>query len=125
MAQLPADLPENWASNQTVTPNGTEAGLSPQHGYNYLMRQVNATQRAVNGIPPLFVQETDPGGGPWLWFQTARVAEQGQVQAELALSAQERPVTAVVSGEVYGVDNAVLQEEAAQEGDLIFEIEKE
>lgn len=50
MTKLPADLPENWTQGQTVSPNGTEVGLTEQHGYNYLMKQVNATQKEVNGI---------------------------------------------------------------------------
>lgn len=50
MTKLPADLPENWKQGQTVSPNGTEVGLTEQHGYNYLMKQVNATQKEVNGI---------------------------------------------------------------------------
>lgn len=48
--QLPADLPEDWTSGQIVAPEGADAGLSEQHGYNYLMAQVNAAQRAVNAI---------------------------------------------------------------------------
>ena len=50
MPNLPADLPEDWTSNQKISPNGTEVGLSEQHGYNYLMKQVNDTQGAVNNI---------------------------------------------------------------------------
>lgn len=50
MTKLSADLPENWTQGQTVSPNGTEVGLTEQHGYNYLMKQVNATQKEVNGI---------------------------------------------------------------------------
>ena len=50
MANLPADLPEDWTSNQKISPNGTEVGLSKQHGYNYLMKQVNDTQNEVNNI---------------------------------------------------------------------------
>lgn len=53
-APLPADLPEDWTSGQIVAPDGAEAGLSEQHGYNYLMRQVNAAQRAVNTISESF-----------------------------------------------------------------------
>ena len=45
---LPADLPVNWQTNQIVSPNGTEAGLTAKHGYNYLMQQVNAAQEAAN-----------------------------------------------------------------------------
>lgn len=47
---LPADLPENWVYGDTVSPNGTETGLTPQHGYNYLMQQVNAAQKAANAL---------------------------------------------------------------------------
>lgn len=47
---LPADLPEDWTSGQIVAPDGADVGLSEQHGYNYLMGQVNATQRALNTI---------------------------------------------------------------------------
>ena len=50
MPNLPADLPEDWTSNQKISPNGTEVGLSEQHGYNYLMKQVNDTQEEVNNI---------------------------------------------------------------------------
>lgn len=45
--QLPADLPTDWTKFQKVSPGGTEVGLSKQHGYNYLMEQVNAAQRAA------------------------------------------------------------------------------
>lgn len=47
---LPADLPENWTSNQTIAPTGAEAGLDNQHGYNYLMRQVNNAQKALKAL---------------------------------------------------------------------------
>lgn len=47
---LPHDLPENWTDNQYVTPGGTEAGLSEQHGFNYLMKQVNNAQKAINEL---------------------------------------------------------------------------
>ncbi len=47
---LPADLPEDWQDGQIVAPEGADAGLSAQHGYNYLMRQVNDAQRAINTI---------------------------------------------------------------------------
>ena len=51
---LPADLPVNWTYGQTVAPTGAEAGLSEQHGYNYLMEQVNAAQRAASEIGEAF-----------------------------------------------------------------------
>ena len=44
---LPHDLPENWNETQFVSPGGIEVGLTKQHGYNYLMEQVNNTQKAV------------------------------------------------------------------------------
>lgn len=47
---LPADLPENWTSEQTVAPTGAEVGLSNQHGYNYLMKQVNNAQKALKAL---------------------------------------------------------------------------
>lgn len=47
---LPADLPENWTSEQTVAPTGAEVGMDEQHGYNYLMKQVNNAQRAATAL---------------------------------------------------------------------------
>lgn len=47
---LPKDLPDNWRDTQYVSPNGAEVGLSPQHGYNYLMRQVNNSQKALEEL---------------------------------------------------------------------------
>ena len=72
---LPADLPEDWTGGQTVAPTGAEVGLSEQHGYNYLMEQVNAVQTAAKEIGEAFsglatlgqdgklVQDVD--GGNW------------------------------------------------------------
>ena len=55
---LPHDLPENWKETQYVSPGGPEVGLTKQHGYNYLMNQVNQTQLAVlqldNALTHLF-----------------------------------------------------------------------
>lgn len=47
---LPADLPENWTSEQTVAPTGEEVGMDEQHGYNYLMKQVNNAQKAAKAL---------------------------------------------------------------------------
>jgi hypothetical protein len=47
---LPADLPENWTSGQIIAPTGAEAGLDEQHGYNYLMEQVNNAQKALKAL---------------------------------------------------------------------------
>lgn len=49
-APMPADLPTNWTTGQIISPSGTDVGLTPQHGYNYLMQQVNAAQTAANQI---------------------------------------------------------------------------
>lgn len=49
-APLTADLPENWRLGQIVAPQGADAGLSEQHGYNYLMAAVNAAIRAINTL---------------------------------------------------------------------------
>lgn len=51
---LPADLPTDWSIGQTVGPDGTDVGLSERHGYNYLSKQVNAAQKAVNAIGEAF-----------------------------------------------------------------------
>lgn len=51
---LPADLPTNWVMNQIVSPNGTEVGLSQQHGYNYLSNAVNQAQEGVNTLNEAF-----------------------------------------------------------------------
>lgn len=51
---LTADLPENWTEGQTVGPNGTDVGLTQQHGYNYLMKKVNAASKAVNMLGETF-----------------------------------------------------------------------
>lgn len=47
---LPADLPENWTSGQTIAPTGEEVGLDNQYGYNYLMMQVNNAQKALKAL---------------------------------------------------------------------------
>ena len=51
---LPADLPENWTDSQYVSPGGTEVGLTKQHGFNYLMQQVNNAQKAAKEINEAF-----------------------------------------------------------------------
>lgn len=51
---LPADLPEDWVENQIVAPEGQSVGLDQQHGYNYLMEQVNAAQTAASQIGAAF-----------------------------------------------------------------------
>ena len=51
---LPADLPEDWETSDIVAPDGADAGLSEQHGYNYLMEQVNNAQTAASQIGEAF-----------------------------------------------------------------------
>lgn len=51
---LPADLPEDWEANDIVAPDGADAGLSEQHGYNYLMEQVNNAQTALTEVGAAF-----------------------------------------------------------------------
>lgn len=60
---LPKDLPENWNDSMYVSPNGTEVGLDEKHGYNYLMRQVNNSQRAI--------LELDEGSAPYGYVETS------------------------------------------------------
>lgn len=51
---LPADLPTNWQTGQTVAPNGSDVGLAQQYGYNYQSQQINAAQQAINAIGAQF-----------------------------------------------------------------------
>lgn len=51
---LPADLPEDWVENEIVAPEGQSVGLDQQHGYNYLMEQVNNAQTALNEVGEAF-----------------------------------------------------------------------
>lgn len=51
---LPQDLPQNWTYGQTIGPQGTDVGLTQQHGYNYLMQQVNAAQQAAQELGEAF-----------------------------------------------------------------------
>ena len=60
---LPADLPTDWVYGQTIGPQGTDVGLSPQHGYNYLMQQVNAAQQAATKIGQAFIGLPSLGSG--------------------------------------------------------------
>lgn len=49
-----ANLPTNWALGQTVSPTGTDVGLTAQHGYNYLGQKVNEALNSVNSINAAF-----------------------------------------------------------------------
>jgi hypothetical protein len=50
MARLPADLPEDWTNGMIVAPNGADVGYQERYGYNYLNKQVNDAQNAINDI---------------------------------------------------------------------------
>lgn len=63
---LPADLPENWTSGQIIAPTGAEAGLDEQHGYNYLMRQVNNAQKAAKAIAAALLNYVYPVGSLYM-----------------------------------------------------------
>lgn len=52
--KLPANLPTNWATNQIISPAGTDVGLTEAHGYNYQSEQINAAQSGVNVINAAF-----------------------------------------------------------------------
>ena len=52
--KLPANLPTNWATNQIISPAGTDVGLTEAHGYNYQSEQINAAQSGVNAINAAF-----------------------------------------------------------------------
>lgn len=62
---LPADLPTTWQPQQIVAPNGADAGLAEQYGYNYLMEQVNAAQQALQQVAEYFpnLATIEDGGG--------------------------------------------------------------
>lgn len=63
---LPADLPENWTSEQTVAPTGAEVGMDEQHGYNYLMKQVNNAQKAAKAIAATLLNYVYPVGSLYM-----------------------------------------------------------
>lgn len=110
---LPADLPTDWSAGDTVAPNGADAGLSEQHGYNYLMEQVNNAQTAVlelaHGLGELFVVGgTEPEHGPVFWFDTSKA--QTEV-AMLSLDGSGSGVSVEVEGAgTYPIENATLNQ---------------
>lgn len=96
---LPADLPTDWQDGQIVAPTGQEVGQTPRHGYNYLMEQVNAAQRAINaamaaleahfsGENPHGLTAADVGARPDNWTPTA--ADVGAIPAGEAVAAAEK-----------------------------------
>ena len=72
---LPADLPENWTSGQIIAPTGAEAGLDNQHGYNYLMKQVNNAQKAATAIAAALLNYVYPVGSLYMSAEATSPAE--------------------------------------------------
>lgn len=70
---LPADLPEDWVENQIVAPEGQSVGLDQQHGYNYLMEQVNSAQTAARQLGEAFSNLTAADVG------AASIGSNGQI----------------------------------------------
>lgn len=55
---LPADLPTDWAVEDIVAPDGVDAGLEQQYGYNYLMAAVNNAQTAISQTAQAITTQT-------------------------------------------------------------------
>lgn len=47
---LPYDIPENWTTEQYVSPTGTDVGLTEKHGYNYLCKQINDSHKGIRSL---------------------------------------------------------------------------
>lgn len=76
---LPADLPTTWVVNDIISPDGTSAGLSEKHGYNYLMTQVNNAQKAAKQLGEAFDDRTTIIGS--IPIQTGSVVYNGKPQS--------------------------------------------
>ena len=110
---LPADLPENWQTSQIVAPDGADAGLSEQHGYNYLMRQVNAAQEGVNALGEALEQVPELDGSGKLPASSlpaatadavggVKIGANIQVTADGAISTHAPYTLPIASGETLG-----------------------
>lgn len=112
---LPADLPTNWVYGQTVAPNGSDAGLSEKHGYNYQSQQINAAQTAINTINNAFsglattadFNQSAPLNSPsFTGTPTAPTAEAGTNTTQIATTAFVTSVAAKIPQFVYGSFNS-------------------
>lgn len=83
---LPADLPENWTNTQTIAAAGADVGLSKQHGYNYLMQQVNAAQSGVNSLGTALGGITPASLGA---VPTSRTVNGKALSADITLTAED------------------------------------
>lgn len=74
---LPADLPEDWEANDIVAPDGADAGLSEQHGYNYLMEMVNNAQEGLTQVGEAFSSLATQGDLQGMLTATIQVSYNG------------------------------------------------
>lgn len=95
---LPQDLPTNWSLDQTVSPSGTDVGLTAQHGYNYLNTQVNAAQQAAQELgeafPDLYAAgDTIPvaDGGTGIGVNPSMLVNLGSTAADTVFKTLPRP----------------------------------
>ena len=103
--QLPQDLPTNWSLDQTISPTGTDVGLTAQHGYNYLNAQVNTAQQAAQELgeafPDLYAAgDTIPitDGGTGIKVNPSMLVNLGSTAADTVFKASPRPgVTGTLS----------------------------
>lgn len=49
-----ADVPANWTTGQTVSPSGTDVGLTAKHGYNYQAGKINEALTDIGTINDAF-----------------------------------------------------------------------
>ncbi len=100
---LPADLPENWLNTQTIAAAGADVGLSEKHGYNYLMEQVNAVQRAANAIGAAFAGLTPAGLGA---VPETRKVNGFPLSSDIKLTPKDIPGSAKATCVVVGTSTA-------------------
>lgn len=125
---LPADLPVDWVYGQTVAPTGAEAGLAGQYGYNYLMEQVNAAQRAVlqiagafEGLPTItqvFTTLTVSGWSGTPLRQTVAVPG-----ASVTAAGSVAPSCTTDAGRALWVDCGIFALQMTADGQLTFQAE--
>lgn len=119
---LPADLPTNWVYGQTVGPDGSDVGLSQQHGYNYLMEQVNAAQQAAEELGDAFsgLASLDGTGKvpadelPDLDYDPAGSAEKVQDNLDTHIADKENPHEVTAEQVPYDNSRTELESDTAQ-----------
>lgn len=116
---LPQDLPTNWTYGQTVSPNGSEVGLSEQYGYNYLMAQVNAAQKAAAECGINFknaVEQTIPSSAGNLAALDAEgnLLDSGKTESDFAPSPLKQNIILYVNADTGSDSNDGLAPERAK-----------